>query len=190
MIIDLGELRSELILGESKHLLQISKSYGPPCIRFLYSKHKCDEESAREIFTDALLIFRDSVIQNKVKEVKNLQNYLIGICMNVFRRNLRENKRKIDKVEDVRRELYGEESNYLERTIEKEMFQGNLQLTMKTFRQLDLSCQEILRLYYVEELSMKEIANELGLASNDVAKTKKSRCYRRWLQYVDELTQK
>ncbi|MEM6830372.1 MAG: sigma factor-like helix-turn-helix DNA-binding protein, partial [Bacteroidota bacterium] len=58
-------------------------------------------------------------------------------------------------------------------------------MAMDSFQQLSPSCQKVLKLFYVEKWSMEEIAQELNLSDANSAKTKKSRCFKKWDQLVE-----
>src|SRR5690606_7969482 len=46
----------------------------------------------------------------------------------------------------------------------------------KCIDQLDSTCKKVLMYYYFEEMSMQDIADKLGFANTDTAKTKKYKC--------------
>ena len=54
----------------------------------------------------------------------------------------------------------------------------------KELSKLSERCQKIIIAYYIDGLTMREIATYLGLSSGDVAKTLKSRCFKTLLNYV------
>ncbi|MFM8832834.1 MAG: RNA polymerase sigma factor, partial [Cytophagales bacterium] len=53
----------------------------------------------------------------------------------------------------------------------------------KCLEQLGETCRKVLTYYYFDEMSMQEIADKLGFANTDTAKTKKYKCK----QKLDEL---
>ena len=53
----------------------------------------------------------------------------------------------------------------------------------KCMDQLGDTCRKVLMYYYFDELSMQEIADKMGFANTDTAKTKKYKCK----QKLDEL---
>jgi len=53
----------------------------------------------------------------------------------------------------------------------------------RCMEQLGETCRKVLMYYYFEEMSMQEIADKLGFANTDTAKTKKYKCK----QKLDEL---
>jgi len=190
MRIDPAKLKNEFLSGHASFLKDVSAEYGLYCVRYLCSKHKCQESDARGIFTDALIAFRESIITGKVTEVKNLRSYLLGMCLNIFQLQLRKERRKSEKYIEIKRSLYLEEANYLDKTIEVETHDSLKRLVIKSLSVLDQSCQEIIRYFYVDGLSMNTIAAKMGFASSHVAKTTKSRCFKKWVKVVEELKQR
>jgi len=190
MKINLKEIRQQFLLGDNQFLTHISREYGLYCIRYLCNKHKCDEDEARGIFTDAMMAFRDSIIKEKMDQVRNLKSYLLGTCLNLFQVGLRAEKRKIDKSDSITQHLYDDNPNYLDNIIEKESKTEMKKITHLSFQKLDEGCQKILKLFYIEELTMSEIAKEIGLSSDQVAKTTKFRCYKKWVAYAIDLKKK
>lgn len=54
----------------------------------------------------------------------------------------------------------------------------NILKMQEAFRSLGIKCQDVIRLFYYENLSIGEIKERLGYASKDVVKSQKSRCIR------------
>jgi len=163
-----------------KEAILLSDKFGHFSIEYLISKNNCTKELAEDIFSEAMLNFRDQVIYQKVTKLKNPKNYLLGICLNLFRNHLRSEKRFTDKKFQIKRQLYSSNPNYLEQIISIENDQEKKVIAIDSFEQLDEKCREILRLFYVEELKMKEIATIMQFANDKVAKNKKSVCYKKW----------
>jgi len=193
MHVNLVALRAEFLSGNNSFLETVSDRYSLYCIRYMSSKHACSREQAQDIFIEAVLEFRKGVINRQIKDVKNVRSYLLGTCLNKFQKELRSKKRDTEKYAEIKEHLYQKSPNFLDSTIEAEYKQELTEITLKSFNQLDKPCQELLRLFYVSGLSMKEIAEEMDFASDKVAKTTKSRCYKKWiaeLVRLNELSQK
>ena len=57
----------------------------------------------------------------------------------------------------------------------------------KAFNSLSIHCQTILKYFYVEKISMAEIADNLILANANSVKVTKARCYKKWKDLVEKL---
>lgn len=56
-------------------------------------------------------------------------------------------------------------------------------IVAECIEQLGETCKKVLMYYYFEEMSMQDIADKLGFANTDTAKTKKYKCKKK----LDEL---
>jgi RNA polymerase sigma factor (sigma-70 family) len=56
-------------------------------------------------------------------------------------------------------------------------------IVAQCIEQLGETCKKVLMYYYFEEMSMQDIADKLGFANTDTAKTKKYKCKKK----LDEL---
>ena len=139
---------------------------------------------------DAVLNFREQVVQKKLNRLSNPKSYMLGTCINLYKLTVRNESRKNIKRDDIEQELYLGNPNYLDRTIEQESESEVMNIALESFDKLDKNCQEILRLFYVEGLKMAEIGKVVGLANDKVAKTTKSRCYKKWLELASRLKKK
>ena len=54
-----------------------------------------------------------------------------------------------------------------------------IRIVEKFFTKLDQGCQRLLRMYYYDSKSMKQIMADFGLGSEQAAKTKKFRCMKK-----------
>ena len=176
---DLENLRKKLITGDNKALKEIFVTYREDSISFLRSKNVTDDDLASDHYTDAIMVLRDNIISGKLKEISSIKNYILTICLNLARNERYIERRRSKKESDVRLLLYEDNHNVNESNSIKTERIKVCKAAMKT---LSDRCQKILVLYYVHKLRMKEIALELELASGDVAKTLKSRCYKSWMK--------
>ena len=190
MKINLEEARDQFLSGNHQLLALISEEYGLYCIRYLTSKHICSQDEARDCFGDAIIVVRDAIVSQKVEEISNVRSYLLGICLNLYRKGIEKEQKKADKVDEIRSMLYEDNSNYLDEVIARENDVELNRMVIESFRELSEGCRSILHLYYVDGLKMVEIAKQLNMASVNVAKTTKSRCYKKWMEIVDKFKNK
>jgi len=72
-----------------------------------------------------------------------------------------------------------------EMTIEREeLHKSKVEQIDNAMQQLSEKCRQVLYMAIADGLSMADIAAQLGMASADVAKTTKSRCYKRLLDFI------
>ena len=182
--VDILKFRRSLVAQDTRELQEIYTQYKVDCISFLVSKGYSSREEGEGIFTDAIIALHDSVVYGKVSEIKSMKNYLIGICINIARRQFNKVSRFRDKMEEIRSFFQKHEDN----SINDNNFMDQMkQVSRLAIDNLTEQCRKIITYFYLYQLSMKEIAAELQLANSDVAKTLKSRCFKKLMNHVNEL---
>lgn len=180
---ELEVLRKSLIARNSDGLKRLYTECKADCINILFSKKYCDKETAEEVYTDAILILRKNLISLKISELSNPVNYLVSVCVNLVRAQNRKEVNKSKKINEVRLLFY---DNGHQPVKEEDNKSELIQKCKAALLKLSERCQQIITAYYVHGLRMKEIAEELELSSSDVAKTLKSRCYKKWRDIIKE----
>jgi len=174
------ELRQDFINGNTEKLETIYRQYRMDIIKVVTSKNLCPEDQVEDHVSQSFIIFYENIVSGKVTEIKSIKNYLIGICFNQIRRMHNDKTNSQKKVEEIRLLIY-EQDNYEMEGGYKEKLESTC---FEAMRKLSEKCQKIIEAYYLDKASMKEISNSLNLSSSDVAKTLKSRCYKKLLQYI------
>lgn len=130
----------------------------------LVMKNNGTEDEAKDIFQDALIVFWQKTMQGELVMTSKISTYLYSICQNLWRKEL-ERKSKLS-------------SEQVETGVEDtEMFSNEkIKAIHDCLNQIGESCKKILTYYYFDDLSMVEIAEKMGFANADTAKTKKYKC--------------
>jgi len=174
-------VRSQLVRGDNTSLGKIyidCKSY---CLNYFRKKYKIEDQEFNDLYTDAALILRQNIINNKVTSLDSIKSYLLTICLNLRKKKYTEFSRIQKKNEEIRL-LYYPNSD---KKVDDDMYKDNQEKAHSSLKQLSKKCQEVLIAYYVHDLSMKEIAVEMEFSSANVAKTSKMRCRKKWLEYFN-----
>lgn len=139
-----------------------------------------------DLFKDACITLMEDVQKGKVKEGPgtNLSGYLYTICWRMaLRQNDRESRPKEPVkavvsmrngaviVEEPNQEMEEEDPDTAQQE-EEEAFA----FLDKVLKSIPEDCQKLLRWFYWDKMSMKDIAPVMGLKNENVAKTKKNRC--------------
>ena len=128
------------------------------------------EKDAVSLLQDALVILWENVKKQDFILKSRLSTYLYGVVKNLWLRELAR-QRKTTALDELSANP-GHNPGPAEKVEEDE-----LKTIIKTcMSQLSDICQKILIAFYYEELSMQEISRQLGLAGEDVAKSKKYQC--------------
>ena len=177
-------------LGNNE-VLRSLQPFQQDCVRMLRIKSggRCSGDAAYDIFIDAVMDFRDNVLQDKVY-YQNVKAYLKQICWYKWMEGTRKRKRQEQQTEEVRRRLYADEVEpEAERLAGGDEQRKQLTMANQALQQLSDKCQRILRMAIMESMSMSDIAMAVGLANANVAKTTKSRCYQQLINHVRRLQQ-
>lgn len=178
---DLETITKELKSGNNNCLKSLFEKYSDYCISNLMRKYDCLPEDAEDIFLDSLLVFRDNILLDKLSYLTNLRNYVYTICCNQYLRRYQVESRKRKKEEELRFNIYDE--NDEDDEYKKEL----LKITNLALINIGEKCKELLALFYAEGNDMNEIAKMMDFKNSSVAKTAKSRCFKKLMEEVRKI---
>jgi len=181
---ELTRLREDLLHHNSDRLRQLYLQHKQGCMALLIAKMKVTQTRAEDVFTDALLVFRQNVITRKIEKLSSVKAYLNSTCINMVKEGWNYEKRRRKKEDAVRLLFY--EKNHVS-TEERKRLAELDEICQEALGAISERCREILIAFYVYKIPMKEIAEEYGFASGDVAKMTKSRCYKAWMREVNKI---
>jgi len=163
-------------MSDSEILAKISKG-DESALDFLYKKYyrmmtkivitnSGTEQEAKDIYQDALIVFWQKVIGGNLVLTSKISTYLYSICLNLWRKELDRKSRLTNKQHDS---AFEEDHSKDERK----------RIISECLNELGETCRKILTYYYFDGMSMLDIADKLGFANTDTAKTKKYKCKKR-----------
>jgi RNA polymerase sigma factor (sigma-70 family) len=129
-----------------------------------------NEADARVILQDALVIFWEKARKNDFILKSKISTYLYAVAKKKWLQELTYRK-KHTTLEQISNNP-GESAGIDDKLEENELSV----IVKKCMGQLSVLCQQILTAFYYDEKSMQEISTLLGLANEDVAKSKKYQC--------------
>ncbi len=166
---DEKEVFERIQKGDEKALELIYKKYYRMMTKLVITNSGTEEE-ARDVYQDALEVFWQKARSGNLVMTAKMSTYIYSICQNLWRKELDRKKRLSNEEKD------GSQSMDMDGP-ERE------KIIAKCMDQLGDTCRKVLMYYYFDEMSMQEIAEKLGFANTDTAKTKKYKCK----QKLDEL---
>lgn len=178
------DLVQSLKAGDNSALTCL-QSYQEECVRAVVrqSNGRCERDVAYDLFVESILDFRKNVLNDKVA-YGNVAAYLKRICINKWLAEYRDNTRRhLVETQSETMHYQGDISMLDSESMEDVLSRQSNQLDT-AMQQLSAQCRTILTMAIGDERSMKDIAEHLGLASADVAKTTKSRCYKKLLELI------
>ncbi|HTF80458.1 MAG TPA: sigma-70 family RNA polymerase sigma factor, partial [Cytophagales bacterium] len=157
---------------DNEALTEIYKKSLPKIRKYILSNNGTEEE-VKDVFQDTIVIFYRKVKTGKFREDVDIDAFLFAVARNLYinyvSRHLKRNVKTTsgderDRSEDLLQQLIDKE---------KEKHIENI------FNELGAHCAKLLRLNFFNDLSMKEIAQMMGFANENVAKTKSYKCRQR-----------
>ncbi|MEP2667428.1 MAG: sigma-70 family RNA polymerase sigma factor [Cyclobacteriaceae bacterium] len=166
---DEKEIFERIKNGDEKALEFIYKKYYRMMTKLVMTNSGTEDE-ARDVYQDALVVFWQKARSGKLVLTSKISTYVYSICQNLWRKELDRKKRLSHEAKDS--------------SVSIDMDSPEREKIMaKCLNQLGETCRKVLMYYYFDEMSMQEIADRLGFANTDTAKTKKYKCK----QKLDEL---
>jgi len=165
-------LQSDNLKKRNEALDFVYKSYYP-IIKSMIMDNSGSQVEAEDIFQDSMIVLYSNARKADFKLTCTLKTYLFSIARNLWLNKLKMSNRMVIKpINTEIIELSSEESEIA--TLNPR------QMTIKRqFENLGHQCKEVLYKFYYHRMSMHSIAKDMGLANEQVAKNKKSRCLKK-----------
>jgi len=156
------EIFEKVCQGDEKALELLYKKYYRMMTKLVISNSGTEEE-AKDIYQEALVVFWQKAVSGNLVLTSKISTYVYSICQNLWRKELDRKKR-----------LSNEEKDGVEYTDfdSKE----RARIIQECINDLGETCRNVLIYYYYDGLSMQDIADKLGFANTNTAKTKKYKC--------------
>jgi RNA polymerase sigma factor (sigma-70 family) len=159
------------LVGEEKFHPAIKKLYSYyPVVRKHITANSGSRQEAEDIFQDALIVLFNKVKAGNFELRSGLNTYLFGVCRLLWLEELRKKDKKISSEKLAFEELA---VSYIETDLEED---NKAKQAQQAVEKLGAKCKQLLELFYFKKTSMKEIAQQLGFATEGVAKNQKYRC--------------
>lgn len=147
------------------------KKYFPSVANFIKLNGGNDDD-AKDIFQEAMMVVFHNSQKENFQLSCQLNTYIYSISKNLWFTELRRQNKTTSQIEDFD-QLVNEDELMLEEAEEKIIAQNNLRLSLNS---LGEPCKSILTAYYIEHLSMQEIAKKMGYTNSENAKNQKYKC--------------
>ncbi len=159
-----AEILQRIERGDERALDYLYRRHYRMMVRYII-KNNGTEEEAKDVYQDALIVFWEKVRQGQFTLTAKISTYLYSVCKNLWHKEL---ERKARHSGDMR-----EDSDDSYQHLEK---QERMTAIRSCITALGDTCQKVLMYYYFDRLSMQDIAEKLGFANADTAKSKKYKC--------------
>lgn len=159
----------KVLKGLYKHLL-------PKIAAYIRTNSGSDDE-AFDVFQDAVVIFFKQVVTNKFDTQYSVSAFIYSVSRNLW----------INRVKKINKHILGETiltNMTTEHFVDEIYSEEKRAIVKKLFAKLDDKCKELLTLSIYKSLSMEDIKNRLGFASENAAKTSNYRCKKKLSELI------
>lgn len=156
-----------------KAIAKLYEAY--PMIRQFICTHGGNEADAQDVFQEALLVFYRNAQKTDFELTCAASTYLYSVTRFIWKDWLKKKNREV-LIEEDNRVISIDFNDTLQ---QDEEAQQQTKLLAKIVSKLGQKCQQILKSYYYQRMSMQEIAKKFGYGSTNSAKTQKYKCIER-----------
>jgi RNA polymerase sigma factor (sigma-70 family) len=133
-------------------------------------KNNGTKEEAKDIFQEALIILFRNANRSDFKLTSSINTYVFSVAKNLWNEKLRTIQRDAIKIPIPQLD------NSTEEIIEQEK---KYTLAESALMRISEQCKTILELFYIKKITMSQIAQTMGMSSENAAKTQKYKCLER-----------
>ena len=141
-----------------------------PIIKNFVLQNSGDKHDAHDVFQEGIIIVYRKIMNGKLELTSSFSTYFYAVCKNIWFKQLFNRKDYIDKLA-----MFNDYENIPHVNIEEYELQEEYKLYQSYFSKLHKDCRKLLRLF-MKKISLKDIANKMGIKSVQYAKRKKFKC--------------
>ncbi|MDO9000448.1 MAG: sigma-70 family RNA polymerase sigma factor [Bacteroidota bacterium] len=168
--------------GNSEVLSVLYKKYYNIVLKFIVN-NSGTQEAAQDIYQETIIVLYENVQKPNFELNCQLQTYIYSIAKRLWLKQLKKNSKTFLFKEDGENDLVDVGSEISEH-IDKE---ADLEKMNKSLIELGEPCATLIKDFYVQKLSMDEIAEKFGYTNADNAKNQKYKCLQRLKKYFFEI---
>lgn len=176
MSVSQSDYLSAIVSGDRPGLVRMYAALFP-AIRKLVRDYGGSEEAAKDVFQDATIVVYEKAQKPGFQLTSQFSTFFYGICRNLWMS--RQQKKSASEVTIPEHAKYIPDESHDVNLLQVE--RGKL--FYKALRKLGEDCQKLLQFFF-QQMSMEEIAREMGFASEGYARRRKSQCKDRLVDLV------
>lgn len=162
------------ILNGSKDTLnRLYKSYYPMILQLIIT-NSGDEDDAKDIFQEAIIVLYNKVKSGNFELNSKLKTFIYSVCRRLWLKRLNQQKHNGGNVKDFEDYIPIEDS--LEEHDEQDR---KFKVMEKALAKLGEPCRTIIEDFYMKNKSMQDICEKFGYTNTDNAKNQKYKCLQR-----------
>lgn len=168
------ELLAGLRQGDNSMVSHIYKTSFPAVLHLILANNGTEDE-AKDIFQEAVMVLYDRALQDDFKLHSKISTFLYAVCRRLWLKQLRKRDFTVSIVDQENWEAVEVDQDIVNHQ-EKEVEFSKMYTAMDL---LGEPCKTILKEFYVNNKSMKDISLLMGYTNTDNAKTQKYKCLQR-----------
>lgn len=174
----------ELVEGLRKDNRQLMnrlyKIHFPMILHFVNSNSGTEDE-AKDVYQEAFIILYENLQKAEFQLSCKIKTYIYSVCRRLWLKNLYLKNKFVGKIDDFEEFIIPEEEQPAE---ESEIM---FSLMEDGLTKLGEPCRSVLEDYYINKLSMTQIAEKMGYTNADNAKTQKYKCLNRLKKLMNSI---
>lgn len=160
-------IKEGLLQNDPEVFRYLYRSYGGMIAGYV-RKNSGNEQDAREMVQTVLLEFWGAIRDGKYQEEGKLERYIYMLTANTWRDELRRRKvRRTDDLDTDKTTVADDEESSLAAAIVKDQ---RIEAIHHCLQMLGAPCDDIIRLYHLEEVSLQEVASQMQYDYNNLRK--------------------
>jgi len=168
------DIISGIKAGDKKFLLHLYNA-NRNSIRSLVIREGGNAQDAEEVLQESVIIVWQKITGAQFTLSSKLSTFLYAVAKNYWHKMLSKNKR----TEPLMPELHDKpaKTKYAVEAYDLKLLSGYM-------RQLSETCQQLLHLFYFNEMDTKNIAVVMNFANADTVKAKKYQCFKKLQELI------
>lgn len=162
------------ILNNSEKTLQYIYKANFPMILQLVINNNGDEDDAKDIYQEAIIILYNNVKSGSFELRSKLKTYIYSICRRLWLKRLNQMSKYGGNVRDFEEHIFIDED-----ISEHEGREMEFTKMEKVLNTLGEPCKSIIEDFYMHSKSMQDISEKFGYTNTDNAKNQKYKCLQR-----------
>ena len=167
------EIIDGIAKGSTSELEYLYTEYFPMIFQLIV-KNNGDEDDAKDVFQEAVIVLYDKVNSNNFVLTSKLKTFLYSVCRRLWLKRLNQPDRISFNMQE-HEEIVAVEDDLMSSQQKETQFL----LMEKSLHLLGEPCQTIISDFYLRNLSMQDICDKFGYTNADNAKTQKYKCLQR-----------
>jgi RNA polymerase sigma factor (sigma-70 family) len=163
----------------ANEVLEKLKSQDPEMFRYIYRtygkmitghvlKNSGTLEDAKELIQITFTELWSSINEGRYREEGKLGHYIFQLAANNWRYELRKRRtRTTDDLDDAPHLLADDSTESMERQVVKDRY---LNAIHEALKQIGGTCEQVIKLYHLEEKSLQDVANQMNYDYNSLRK--------------------